>query len=379
MSLLHRFLVLSLAALLGAATTAGAAPPIPVNADNAWHGDLVAARAFMADTANIYAAKQKTKLVVKAVNTVAAIEAVSKGQLQVVGSARPAEPRAPGEDNLEFTPVAWDALAVLTHPANPVRALSLAQVRDVFAGRVTNWKQLGGPDRAINLYAVAGPLDGAESSLRRALFGNGAASVAAKRWYINTQQLEDAIAIDPVAIGVSTWSNVFANKGVRAIAIEGVVPSRETVLAGSYVLPIPLFLVSRREAPGQTSTLQLAKRIIEFMRTDAAVIAQLRKKQLVTLAEAVPLAANADAREALLVERLGPRVRIASATPPKPAPPAPAKNKLTNKPRVEGTLLTSAPVPLPTAGAGKSARRNAITANGTQTDPKSCRPRPMCA
>jgi phosphate transport system substrate-binding protein len=369
--------------LVGLVTFCGAvahaATPAPISADNAWHGDLVTARAFMADTATVYAAKQKTKLVVKAINTVAAIEAVSQGRLQVIGSARGPEARAPGEQNLEFTPVAWDALAVLSHPSNAVKALTLAQLRDVFAGRVTNWKQLGGADRVINVYAVAGPLDGVEYSLRRALFGNGAASVAAKRWYINTQQLEDAIAIDPVAIGVSAWSNVHANRGVRAFAIEGVAPSRENVVAGKYALPMPLYLVSRHEAPGQTSSLPLARRIIDFMRTDSVVQTQMRKKQLVTLTEAVSLAAGEDAREAFLVAHLGPRTRLAGP-PVKPPPPAPAKNKLTNKLREDDALLTSVALPLPRADAPKSSQRN-VLGDPTQTtgSGSDCRPRPMCA
>ncbi len=47
--------------------------------------------------------------------------------------------------------VAQDALAVIVHPSNPISELTMQQLRDIFTGKVTNWKQLGGQDRAIVL------------------------------------------------------------------------------------------------------------------------------------------------------------------------------------------------------------------------------------
>jgi phosphate transport system substrate-binding protein len=357
-------------AACGVAAAAGSAPA------PAWLGDMISARAFMADTAKVYNLKRKQSVQVKAINTVAAIEAVARGSLDVVGSARPAAERVALEQNLEFTPVAWDALAVLTHPSNPVKNLSLTQLRDIFAGRIKNWSQLGGPAKAINVYAVAGPLDGAEFSLRRVLFGNGAIGVAAGRWYINTQQLEDAIAIDPVAIGVSTLSNVHGNKGVRPFAIEGVTPSNATLASGEYLLPIPLYIVSRRESPGQTSSVPLARRVLEFIRDEPAISEIMRRKQLVPIADAVRLSQTQASRDAFIIQHLG--ARALAMTSVKPPPPPPTKPKLTNPLRARDVETLQARAPI-AAAVKPSTKINSIAPPPGEASFKTrCRPQPVC-
>src|SRR5512146_2933682 len=84
-----------------------------------WTGDLAAARAFMGDTARTYELRHRTKVGVRTVGTMSALEAVARGQADLVGSSRPADPDTPIEANLQFTTVAWDALALVVHPRNP--------------------------------------------------------------------------------------------------------------------------------------------------------------------------------------------------------------------------------------------------------------------
>src|SRR5262249_38784792 len=152
---------------------------------------------------------------VEAYNTVSAIEAVAKGEVEAAVSARGADLANPLETDLAFTPVAWDALAVVTFPSNPVRSIGLNELHDVLTGKIKDWKELGGNPGAINLYAVAGPFDGVEFALRRLVLGNGRAGTAAQRWYVNTVQLEAAVAIDPAGLGVSLLSDVADNKQLR--------------------------------------------------------------------------------------------------------------------------------------------------------------------
>ena len=59
--------------------------------------------------------------------------------------------KAAGE--LEEIPVAYDALAVVVHPSNPVKQLTRRQLEDIFRGKITNWKQVGGDDRKIVVYS----------------------------------------------------------------------------------------------------------------------------------------------------------------------------------------------------------------------------------
>src|SRR5689334_16228926 len=136
-------------------------------------GDHSTARAFGADAAKLYELKRGQPTRVEAYNTVSAIEAVAKGEVEAAVSARGADLENPLEVDLKFTPVAWDALALVVYPSNPVRSIGAEQLHDVLTGKIKDWAQLGGKPGAINLYAVAGPFDGVEFALRRLVLGNG--------------------------------------------------------------------------------------------------------------------------------------------------------------------------------------------------------------
>ena len=60
--------------------------------------------------------------------------------------------KSAGEDVAEIV-VAYDALAVVVHPSNPVKQLTRQQLEDIFRGKITNWKQVGGDDRKIVVYS----------------------------------------------------------------------------------------------------------------------------------------------------------------------------------------------------------------------------------
>jgi phosphate transport system substrate-binding protein len=355
---------------------AHAQAPAAVRGDNAtWYGDLAAARAFMADTARTYELRTRAKVTVKAVGTMSALEAVAKGQADLVGSARPADPDTPIEANLQFTTVAWDALAVIAHPRNPVKNLTLEQVRDVYAGRISDWSALGGKPGAINLYAVAGPLDGIEWSLRRALFGKGGARVAAKRWYINTKQLEDAVAIDPAAIGVSLNSLVAPNKGLAAMRIDSVAPGLASLEDASYPLPTRLFVAARREAPGRPSTVQTAIRARTFIRSEPALRNEFRRRQLLPAANGRHLRLATADREARLFERLG--VRLVTA-PPAPVVPPPPKGKVANPLRDATRALDRTPLTGLDAATRTAPGTNAIQRPEQPLSGSGCAPAVYC-
>lgn len=207
-----------------------------------------AARRALGDLAvQAYASDGGGKLALGDYATIAALDRVLKGESDAALVARGVHKLRPAELGLTFTPLVWDGLVVITHPKNPVLNIGLRQLRDVYAGKITNWKDLGGKDAAINLYSVAGPLDGVEYELRRSLYGFGHVPVAAGRWYLNTVSLEAAVALDANALAVSSLSNAFANKQVKLLSLEGVVPSRVKVRRGEYLLAMPIYLVTRTD------------------------------------------------------------------------------------------------------------------------------------
>jgi phosphate transport system substrate-binding protein len=221
-----------------------ATPPPPALV---WRGDYATARGVVEDVAKAYEKSGKGRIEMQPFNTASGLDAVEHGLADIAGSARSSSSDA--ESNLLFTPVAFDALVMITHPANNLPNLTVKQIHDIYLGKITNWKDVGGKDAPINLYSVASPGDGVEYSLRRLVFGRGNQPIAAPRLYVNTAKLEEAVTLDPNALGVTTLSGVASNAKVRMISIDGVSPSLSTVSNGSYPLYTPLYLVTNKECP----------------------------------------------------------------------------------------------------------------------------------
>lgn len=295
----------------------------PVHAQNIIEGraDSISLRAFGTESSRLFQVSEQRRVRLSALSTVSAIEAVARGEVEIALAARGPHALKPDEAVLDFYPVAWEALTLITHPGNPTPSLSLRQIRDIYLGKITRWDQVGGPPRAINLYSVAGPLDGAEFSLRRALFGAGHRPVAATRWYLNTEQLEAAIAIDPSAIGVSALSNTFANKKLRAIRVEGVTPLLKTIRSGEYLLTTPLYFVHR----GDLIPSEVAMHYVRFLESPATAT-WLKRRKLLPIREARLLTQTFAVREQRLLELLkkepGPGDGAAVTTPLPEATPA---------------------------------------------------------
>ena len=279
-------------------------------------GDHASTRAFARDAASLFKIKRGATVRVEATGTIGALEAVASGEVDVVASARAADASVPGEQVLRYVPVAWDALAVIVFPSNPVRSITLQQLSDVLTGKIKNWSELGGKPGRINLYAVATPLDGVEHSVRRLVLGSGVARTAAERWYLNTERLEEAVTIDPAGFAISLYSDVADNALLHTLAVEGVQPSPNTVQSGEYLLATPLYAVTLESANAGTN----AGRFIEYL-DEPEVRKNLRAHHLIPWSEGREVTEAVASREAFLADRLG------YAPKAVPLPPAPTPQK----------------------------------------------------
>lgn len=123
------------------------------------------------------------------------------------------EGAAPAARHVAF-PIAIHSIVIYVNKSNSIRELTLAQVRSIFLGQVTNWKELGGADRGINLFAgesTTGTLAFFEESV---LHGEEPYPFEGKN---NTHALLEVIAADPWAIGYGTLD---AHPDTRAVAIK---------------------------------------------------------------------------------------------------------------------------------------------------------------
>jgi phosphate transport system substrate-binding protein len=211
------------------------------------------------------------------------------------------------EKSTNFYPVAWDALVMITSPKNPVGEVSLKQLHDIYLGRVTDWSELGGPAGPINLYAVAGPLDGNEYSLRVLLFHHGDQDVAVPRLYVNVEKLEEGIAIDPHGLGLTTFSAAHANPALKMLSVEGVSASTVSIADGSYPLYSTLFLASREDSTKRADI----EKFVQYASSEPA-LAVLRRHGLVPYAEAPDLPGKQAERMAYIDARVRPELATVS-------------------------------------------------------------------
>ncbi|MBP1473305.1 substrate-binding domain-containing protein [Frateuria sp. MAH-13] len=306
---------LSVAALLGACLTTAALAAGPALT---LRGDVATTRGLVQDLATAWTKSGHGKVDVQPFNTASGLDALRSGSADIAGSARPGNGSAQ-ESGLVFTPVAWDGLVMITHPGNPVSNLTLKQLHDIYYGKITNWNEVGGRSEPMHVYAVASPGDGVEFSLRKLLFGRGNQPVAAPRLYVNTAKLEEAVTLDPKAIGVTTLSRVAGNRKVKMIRIDGTAPSVSTVASGSYKLYSPLYLVTNPNSPHAAE----AQAFVDFAKGDKAA-AVVRRDDAVPYNAGSALAAADASRRAEILAAVGARAVPQQPSAPSAAPPVAA-------------------------------------------------------
>lgn len=198
-------------------------------------------------------------VLVSGLGSSAGIEAVLTGTADIGTSSR--DLKAEEEDlGLVDTPVAYDGIAVIVNPGNPVDNLTAEQLRDIFAGRIRNWKEVGGRDETIDL-VNRDEASGTREAFAKIIMGKTAFDPTAAV-LPGTGQVRDVVARASGAIGYISLGFVaprLTDVQVKAIAIDGVQPSKETVASGDYRIGRTLHFFTEGEPTG------LAKRYIDFV------------------------------------------------------------------------------------------------------------------
>jgi phosphate transport system substrate-binding protein len=279
----------------------------PAKSSLIWRGDVATANGVVNEVAKAWEKTGHGNIELQPFNTASGIDAVASGSADLAGSARASDNSAQNA-NLTFTPVAWDALVIITQSSNPIRSLTLKQVHDIYYGKIHNWSEVGGRSAPIDVYAVASPGDGVEYSLRSLLFGRGNQPVAAPRLYVNTRKLEEGIALNPNGLGVSTLASISGNAKLKAIPINGKPATVANIADGSYPLFIPLYLVTNPRSPKAAQ----AQAFIDFMQTEPAKAA-LRKHAVLPYQDDGALVAMDVSRRSRILAEVG--ARAVKSTP----------------------------------------------------------------
>jgi len=174
------------------------------------------------------------------------IKKVGEGLVDIGNSGRQV-----GKAEIErygLVPLKWaiDGIAVIIHPDNPLEKLTLTQVRDIFSGKIKNWKELGGPDAPIHLFTRD------EASGTRKVFWKkllNKTSISSRANFVPSNgAMKRAISSDPYAIGYISAG--FIDKNLKGVAIDDIFPTRENITSGKYPYARGLYSITKGQPKG---------------------------------------------------------------------------------------------------------------------------------
>jgi phosphate transport system substrate-binding protein len=172
-------------------------------------------------------------------NSLVGVELVRQGEVDIGMTSG----KQPQDTLLWSTPIALDGIAIVVHPHNPVEGLTLLQLRDIFFGRVWDWRDVGG--QAGEIVAISREDGSGTRAVFEEMVMKGKRVTPTAVVMPSSRAVVEYVAEHPEAIGYVSMGHL--SEEVKALRIEEVAPTPESVRQGSYHLLRPLFLVTREK------------------------------------------------------------------------------------------------------------------------------------
>ena len=147
-------------------------------------------------------------------------------------------------NGLKETIVAYDGIVVVTHPSNKVKDLTMEQVKQIFTGEVTNWKELGGDDMEI---VVVSREDGSGSrdAFQEIVDYSSSELVRSAIIASGNGNIKTTVAMNKHAVGFISFE--YIDESISTVDINGVEATAENVLQQTYSLSRPFLFVYKEE------------------------------------------------------------------------------------------------------------------------------------
>jgi phosphate transport system substrate-binding protein len=203
-----------------------------------------------------------------------------RGETQISNASRPIsaeEMAACASANIQYVeiPIAFDGISVVVHPSNPLTNITMAELKHAWepaAERtVTQWRQVNtrGPNVALQLYGP-GTASGTFDYFTEAVNGDGGASRTDYTPSEDDNVIVQGVAGNPGAMGYFGYAYYEANRErVKALSVNGVAPSPETIASGQYPLSRPMFIYVNAEALRRPQV----RRFVDYFVQNAATLA----------------------------------------------------------------------------------------------------------
>ncbi|GBD95320.1 phosphate-binding protein PstS 1 precursor [bacterium BMS3Abin06] len=234
-------------------------------AELTWTGCGITKKAFMVEIAKVYKEKTGIKIRISGGGATRGIRYVSAGYSDMGGSCRHRLFDLTGaiheeERDTKLIRVAWDALVAVVHKDNPVNNISLDNLKKVYEGKITSWKDLGGKDKRIVLLVRDGKYSGVGHMFRWLVFNDPEYGFKARALiFKSTAPLEKKIEKTLTAFGVTGISSAKKER-LKVLSLDGVTPTKENIASGKYPLFRPIYITVKKD-----STNPEIKRFIDFI------------------------------------------------------------------------------------------------------------------
>jgi phosphate transport system substrate-binding protein len=203
----------------------------------------------------IMAKNPKIRITIAAGGSGVGVQKVGEGLVHIGNTGRPLTKEEIEKYGLKSFAFAIDGVAVAVNPKNRVSGLTSEQVKDIFAGKITNWKDVGGDDTPIHLFTrdeASGTREVFwERLLQKGPISSGANVVA------SNGAMKVALSQDPLAIGYLGIGHV--DTTIKGIPLDGAVPTQENATNGTYKVTRKLYMNTK----GDPSP--LAKALIDYI------------------------------------------------------------------------------------------------------------------
>ena len=171
---------------------------------------------------------------------------------------------------LEAEPVALDGFVFITHKDNPVDSLTVQQICDIYTGKITNWKQVGGKDEKIRAFQRT-KNSGSQTAMEE-LVMNGEPMTEAPMAFVSEDMgsLVKSVAEyenESAAIGYTYYyylNNLYRDPNVKVIGISGVTPENENLISEKYPFTTAYYAVMRADEPSDS----VYRKLRDYLLTD---------------------------------------------------------------------------------------------------------------
>ncbi|HDK26082.1 phosphate ABC transporter substrate-binding protein [Candidatus Atribacteria bacterium 4572_76] len=134
--------------------------------------------------------------------------------------------------------VAMDGIAIIVHSSNPIQGLNIEEIKDIYTGKISNWKELGGEDRKIVVVSRDSSSGTFETFEKIVLKGKKVIPESLAQ--ASNQTVATVISTTKGAIGYVGLG--YISNTVKALPVNGVIPERKTVVSGKYPISRPLYM-----------------------------------------------------------------------------------------------------------------------------------------